>query len=64
VPLVFAGIVSTALGLIVLFNLFDASYVLLGVLIGVQLLVDGLAIMLIGRWHVAPTGAMGGLAPR
>jgi len=64
VPLVFAGVVSTALGLIVLFNLFDASFVLLGVLIGVQLLVDGLAIMLIGRWHVAPTGAMGGLAPR
>ena len=62
VPLIFGGVVSTALGLIVLFNLFDVSFVLLGVLIGVQLLVDGITVMLIGRWHVATTGAMGGLA--
>jgi uncharacterized membrane protein HdeD (DUF308 family) len=52
IPLVFAGVVSTALGLIVLFNLVTASYVLLGVLLGVQALVDGITMMLIGRWHV------------
>jgi uncharacterized membrane protein HdeD (DUF308 family) len=52
VPLVFAGVISTALGLIVLFNLVTASYVLLGVLLGVQALVDGITMMLIGRWHV------------
>ncbi|HSE08769.1 MAG TPA: DUF308 domain-containing protein [Nocardioidaceae bacterium] len=62
VPLVFGGVISAILGLIVLFNLFDASYVLLGVLIGVQALVDGITIMLIGRWHVATTGAVGGAA--
>jgi len=52
IPLVFAGVVSTVLGLIVLFNLVTASYVLLGVLLGVQALVDGITMMLIGRWHV------------
>jgi len=55
IPLLFAGIVSTALGLIVLLNLFDASYVLLGVLLGVQVLVDGITMMLIGRWRVSET---------
>jgi uncharacterized membrane protein HdeD (DUF308 family) len=64
VPLILAGVASTVLGLIVLFNLFDASFVLVGVLIGVQLIVDGMTVMLIGRWHVATTAAMGGLAPR
>jgi uncharacterized membrane protein HdeD (DUF308 family) len=52
VPLIFAGVVSTALGLIVLFNLIEASFVLLGVLLGVQALIDGITMMLIGRWHV------------
>jgi uncharacterized membrane protein HdeD (DUF308 family) len=61
VPLIFGGIVQVALGLIVLFNLFDASFVLLGVLLGVEVLVEGITMMLIGRWHVTtsetPTGA-------
>jgi uncharacterized membrane protein HdeD (DUF308 family) len=51
-PLLLSGIVSTALGLIVLFNLVDASYALLGILLGIELLIDGLTIMLIGRIHV------------
>jgi uncharacterized membrane protein HdeD (DUF308 family) len=59
VPLVFGGIVSTVLGLIVLFNLFDATLVLLGVLLGVQVLVDGITMMLIGRWRVSTTPAGG-----
>ncbi|MGZ6801343.1 MAG: DUF308 domain-containing protein, partial [Mycobacteriaceae bacterium] len=50
--LLLGGLVSTALGLIVLFNIVAATYTLLGVLLGVQLLVDGLMIMLIGRAHV------------
>jgi uncharacterized membrane protein HdeD (DUF308 family) len=54
VPLIFSGIVSAVLGLIVLFNLFTASFVLLGVLLGVEMLADGLAMMLIGRIHVSP----------
>jgi uncharacterized membrane protein HdeD (DUF308 family) len=53
VPLLVGGALSTILGLIVLFNLFDASYVLVGVLLGIQVMVDGLVMMLVGRWHVA-----------
>ena len=51
VPLLLGGVVSTVLGLIVLFDLFDASYVLLGILLGIQVLVDGLMMMIVGRWH-------------
>lgn len=46
---VFGGLVSTALGLIVLFNLFSASFVLLGTLLGIELLIDGLTLALVGR---------------
>jgi len=53
VPLLVGGIVSTALGLIVLFNLFEASYVLLGILLGIQVLMDGIMMIMVGRWHVA-----------
>jgi uncharacterized membrane protein HdeD (DUF308 family) len=48
VALVISGVVSTALGLAVLLNLVDASYALLGVLIGVQLLAEGVTMVLIG----------------
>jgi uncharacterized membrane protein HdeD (DUF308 family) len=57
VPLLISGAVSTILGLIVLFNLFDATTVLLGVLLGVEVLVDGIAMMVIGRWRVTTTEA-------
>jgi uncharacterized membrane protein HdeD (DUF308 family) len=50
--LLLTGVVSAVLGLVVLLNLFDASIVLLGILLGVQLLADGLAMVLIGRMHV------------
>lgn len=56
VPLIAAGVVSLVLGLLVLFNLFDVSDKLLGVLLGIQVLVDGLALMVIGRWHALPAG--------
>jgi uncharacterized membrane protein HdeD (DUF308 family) len=52
VPLLLGGILSTGLGLVVLFNLFDASYVLVGVLLGIQVVVDGIVMVLVGRWHV------------
>lgn len=59
-PLLLGGIVSTALGLIVLFNLFDASFVLVGVLLGIQVLVDGITMMWVGRWHATSVGEIGG----
>jgi uncharacterized membrane protein HdeD (DUF308 family) len=50
--MIFSGIVSLGLGLIVLFNLFAASLTLLGVLIGVQALMDGITLLALGRWRV------------
>ena len=47
--LVLSGGVSTVLGLIVLFNLATASEHLLGIILGVQIVADGVAIMLVGR---------------
>jgi len=44
--MIFSGAVSLVLGLIVLFNLF---------LIGVQALVDGLTLLILGRWRVVDT---------
>ena len=52
VPLVLSGVISTVLGLVVLLNLFDATYVLLGTLLGVYSIVDGITMMVIGRWRV------------
>lgn len=53
--LVLSGIVSVALGLMVLFNLFTASYVLLGVFLGVEMLSDGIAMMIFGRFRMVPS---------
>lgn len=55
IPLALSGIVSAALGLIVLLNLFEASLVLLGVMLGVEALADGIAMMLMGRVHFVRT---------
>ena len=52
VPLVLSGVASTILGLIVLLDLFDATYVLLGTLLGVYAIVDGITMMAIGRWRL------------
>ena len=49
VPMILGGGVSLLLGLVVLFNLFTASYTLLGILLGVQVLAEGIAIMIFGR---------------
>jgi uncharacterized membrane protein HdeD (DUF308 family) len=50
--LALGGIVSTGLGLLIVFNLVEATLTLLGVLLGVQALVDGITLILIGRVHV------------
>lgn len=50
--MMFSGLVSLALGLIVVLNLLEASFVLLGVLLGVQALVDGITLLVLGRWRV------------
>lgn len=59
VVLILSGVVSTVLGLMVLFNLFSASFVLLGVLLGVETLMDGIAMMLMGQVHVSPASLPG-----
>jgi uncharacterized membrane protein HdeD (DUF308 family) len=48
-PLLFSGSVSALLGLVVLLNLFDASRALLGVMLGIQTVVEGLTMVLVGR---------------
>ena len=48
-PLLISGAVSTVLGLVVLFNLFDASRALLGVMLGIQTVVEGVTMILVGR---------------
>lgn len=47
--LVASGLVSTVLGLVVVLNVVEATLTLLGVLVGVQTLVDGLSLMVFGR---------------
>lgn len=53
--LVVSGAISLILGLIVLFNLYEASFVLLGVLLGVQALLDGITLIAVGRLRVTET---------
>jgi uncharacterized membrane protein HdeD (DUF308 family) len=53
IALLLSGGVSTLLGLVVLFNVVDASPHLLGFILGVQTLSEGIAIMLVGRQAVA-----------
>ena len=53
-PLLLGGVVSAVLGLIVLFNLVEATLTLLGVLLGVQALVDGIVLLFVGRGTEVP----------
>lgn len=50
--LILGGVVSTILGLLVLFNIVGFTFTLLGVLLGIQILVDGLSLLIGGRIHV------------
>jgi len=50
--LIIGGAISVLLGLIVLFNLATASAALLGILLGVQALIEGFVLIFSGRVHV------------
>lgn len=52
--IVISGLISVALGVWVLFNLAEATLTLLGVLLGVQTLVEGITLVAAGRVRVAP----------
>ncbi len=60
--LLVSGIVSVLLGLYVLLNLGTASLALLGVLIGVQVLVEGLTVLVAGRVRTTAAGTRLGAA--
>lgn len=47
--LVISGVISAGLGLFVLFNLVAATLTLLGVLMGVQTLLEGMTLLFVGR---------------
>lgn len=47
--LVISGLISVGLGLLVLFNLMAATLTLLGVLLGVQTLLEGVTLLVAGR---------------
>jgi uncharacterized membrane protein HdeD (DUF308 family) len=55
--LIFNGAVSVILGLIVLFNIWTASLTLLGLLLGLHTIADGISMLLWGRVHARPIGA-------
>lgn len=58
--LLISGIASAVLGVIVLFNIVTATFTLLGVLLGVQTLIEGLTLAFLGRPQaqgVPPAGA-------
>ncbi|WP_336922518.1 HdeD family acid-resistance protein [Aquipuribacter sp. SD81] len=64
--LVVSGVASTLLGAMVLVNLFTASLSLLGILVGVQAVIEGVTMVLLGRVRVIelPTsGPVGVPAP-
>jgi uncharacterized membrane protein HdeD (DUF308 family) len=51
--LIVSGIISVLLGLFVLFNLASATLTLLGVLLGIQTVVEGLTLLIAGRLRPA-----------
>lgn len=50
--LVLSGAISLVLGLIVLFNLAEATFTLLGILLGIQALLEGITLAAFGRLRV------------
>ena len=56
--LLLSGVVSTILGLLILFDVFDASLTLLGFLVGAQALVDGISLLTVGRVHMTDEQAI------
>ncbi|MGJ7441744.1 HdeD family acid-resistance protein [Aquipuribacter sp. MA13-6] len=64
VVLLFSGLISVALGVMVLFNLVTATLTLLGVLIGVQAVVEGVTIIALGRLRPVRDASPGTTAGR
>ena len=58
--LLLSGVVGVVLGLIVLFNVFEATLTLLGILLGVQALTDGIMLLLFGRLQVSRRSELDG----
>ncbi|TIC84163.1 DUF308 domain-containing protein [Nocardioides sp. GY 10127] len=63
VPLIISGGMSTLLGLVILFNLFAASFTLLGVLLGIEMLFEGFAVMIAGRSNLTSARVAGLTTP-
>lgn len=61
--LLFSGAVSIILGLLVMFNLFEATAVLLGILLGIEIFVGGLTTIMVGRVRVTSTPIGSSAAP-
>jgi uncharacterized membrane protein HdeD (DUF308 family) len=55
--LLISGIASAVLGLIVLFDVWRATFTLLGTLLGIEALIDGVSLLVFGRVHVDRSGA-------
>jgi uncharacterized membrane protein HdeD (DUF308 family) len=55
--LIVGGGVSTVLGLMVLFNIVSASYTLLGIILGIQVLAEGLSMIVAGRLRTVSAAA-------
>jgi uncharacterized membrane protein HdeD (DUF308 family) len=55
--IVISGIISAGLGLFVLFNIVSASLTLVGVLLGIQTLIEGMTLLVAGRVRFVPTPA-------
>lgn len=53
VPLLVGGFASTALGALVIFNLFTASLTMLGLILAVETMSEGLVLMMFGRQHLS-----------
>ncbi|MCA1781341.1 MAG: HdeD family acid-resistance protein [Dermatophilaceae bacterium] len=56
VLLIISGLISVALGLWVLFNIGTATLTLLGILLGVQTLLEGLTLITVGRLRPSKDG--------
>ena len=54
--LIFSGAVSAILGLIVLSDVWTNSLILLGLLLGLQTLMEGFSLLLFGRLHIDRSG--------
>ncbi|HXV91869.1 MAG TPA: DUF308 domain-containing protein [Pseudonocardia sp.] len=55
--MIVSGVISVFLGLFVLFNVAEATFTLLGILLGVQVLIEGLTLLAAGRIRPVTTAA-------